>query len=569
MLFRRQWSMVSAFVGSALTFGGACSQNKMDGFSNEDWVRVSAIAPRSTPMVLNPFDTRGDDDAIAKFGQRMFFDKRGSGPLSVDGPTGKGPYQAIDPVTGLPAVDPVTMKPKITPGESGKSGCVTCHGSTYMVDARPYPVSFGTSWGSHNTPTMANVGYMGTTIFWTGRFDSMREHGAGASGGLLGMHEVYKYHRDEYNAVFPETPLDPALDPAAPDAARFPATANIRSATTVNGVTTMSADGVFEKMTKADQFAVAQFRGNMGIAFEAHPRKVNTPDSPFERYVRNEDESALSDSAKNGLRLFIGKGSCIDCHNGPALSDTQFHNIGVPTQAFVSPGSTTPGVPDRGRGAVFANMNNQLMQLRTNEGLDQLDQVVLLGGSGQFSDDAVKGRKRIEDIDAANCVTRTSDVTAVTVACTALFFPGTPADDTKVPPVAAKPADMRLQLCIDRNTAAGICTQYTDAFEGAFRTPMLINVAETGPYFHTGEVKTLRDVVNHYNKGGGAPGTFAGTKSVRLQPLGLTEPEIDDLVEFLKSLTGTPPDPNWMCDPELPPAPAGVASVANGPCATI
>jgi cytochrome c peroxidase len=496
----------------------------------------------------------------------MFFDIRGSGPLVVDGPTGKGPYTPIDPATGLPAVDPVTMKPKIIPGESGKSGCVTCHGSTYMADARPYPVSFGTNWGSHNTPTMANVGYM-TAIFWTGRFDSMREHGAGASGGLLGMHEVYQYHRDEYNALFPDTPLDPALDPTAPDAARFPASGNAKTATTVNGVTVMNADGVFEKMAKADQFAVNQFRGNMGIAFEAHPRKVNTPDSPFERYVRNEDQGALSDSAKSGLRLFIGKASCIDCHNGPVLSDNQFHNIGVPTPAVFPPGSTTPGVPDRGRGGVLANLNVQLMQLRTNEGLDQLDQVILLGGSGPFSDDPAKGRKRIEDLDAANCVTHSNDVTAVTVACTALFFPGTPADDTKVPPVAAKPADMRLQLCIDHNTVAGICTKYTDAFEGAFRTPMLVNVAETGPYFHTGELKTLRDVVNHYNVGGGPVGSFLGTKSPRLLPLGLTESEIGDLVEFLKSLTGTPPDPNWMCNPALPPAAPGVASVAGGACA--
>ena len=568
MVFTRPWSMVTALVGTVLAFGGACSPSKMDGFSNEDWQRVGAIAPRSSLMTLNPFDTRGDDDGIAKFGQRMFFDKRGSGPLSTDGPTGKGPYTPIDPATGLPAIDPVTMKPKIIPGESGKSGCVTCHGATYMADARPYPVSFGTSWGSHNTPTMANLGYM-TSFLWTGRLDSMREHGAGASGGLLGMHSVYKYHRDEYNALFPDTPLDPALDPMAPDAARFPATGNAKGATTVNGVTVMNADGPYEKMTKADQFAVAQFRGNMGIAFEAHPRKVNTTDSPFERYVRDEDGGALSEKAKNGLRLFIGKASCIDCHNGPVLSDNLFHNVGVPTAVTFPPGSTTPGVPDRGRGGVLANTNTQLMNLRTNDGLDPLDQVILLGGAGPFSDDPAKGRKRIEGIDAATCVTHTSDVAAVTVACTALFFPGTPADDTKVPPVAEKPADMRLQVCIDRNTAASICSKYTDEFEGAFRTPMLVSIAQTGPYFHTGELKTLRDVVNHYNAGGGPAGSFLGTKSSRLRPLGLTDDEVGDLVEFLQSLTGTPPDPNWMCDPELPPAAAGVASVANGACAAI
>jgi cytochrome c peroxidase len=539
----------------------------MDGFSNEEWERVTAIAPLATTMPTNPFDTRGDEDAVARFGQRMFFDKRGAGPLTVDGPTGKGPYTPIDPTTGLPAIDPVTMKPKIIAGESGKSGCVTCHGSTYLADPRPYPVSFGTNWGSHNTPTMANLGYL-TSFLWTGRFDSMREHGAAASGGLAGMHFVYMNHRDEYNALFPDTPLDPALDPAAPDAARFPATASPKSATTVNGVTVMNADGAFEKMTKADQFAVNQFRGNMGMVFETHPRKLLTPGSPFDQYVRTEDSSALSESAKNGLRLFIGKASCIDCHNGPALSDGLFHNVGVPTPAVFPPGSTTPGVPDRGRGGVLAaGVNNTLLVLRTNDALDPMDQVANMGGPGQFSDDPAKGRQRLIDTDAASCIQRSTDPADILTGCRAVFFPGTPEDATKTPPTPAKPADPRLQVCLDANATASVCVAYDPAFEGAFRTPMLINVAETKPYFHTGLVTTLHDVVVHYNQGGGAVGTYAGTKSARLRPLGLSDSEIDDLVEFLKSLTGTPPDPNWMCDPALPPAAPGVASIAGGACA--
>src|SRR5436190_1159106 len=34
--------------------------------------------------------------------------------------------------------------------------------------------------------------------------------------------------------------------------------------------------------------------------------------------------------ATRGLYLFVGKASCIDCHNGYLLSDGDFHNIGVP-----------------------------------------------------------------------------------------------------------------------------------------------------------------------------------------------------------------------------------------------
>ena len=74
-----------------------------------------------------------------------------------------------------------------------------------------------------------------------------------------------------------------------------------------------------------------------------------------------------------------------------------------------------------------------------------------------------------------------------------------------------------------------------------FRTPTLLNVAETAPYFHSGLAKTLEEVIWFYNVGGGQSGTFAGKKSPEIRPLGLTEAEVSDLVEFLKSLTGKTP----------------------------
>jgi cytochrome c peroxidase len=106
------------------------------------------------------------------------------------------------------------------------------------------------------------------------------------------------------------------------------------------------------------------------------------------------------------------------------------------------------------------------------------------------------------------------------------------------------------------------CTPRDEAV-GAFRTPTLLNIAETAPYFHNGAAKSLEEVVWHYNQGGGVPGTFAGTKSPRLRPLGLTESEISDLIAFLQSLTGEfaeptfagPPDPAHR-KPPLPTPPA-------------
>jgi len=67
----------------------------------------------------------------------------------------------------------------------------------------------------------------------------------------------------------------------------------------------------------------------------------------------------------------------------------------------------------------------------------------------------------------------------------------------------------------------------------SFKTPGLRNVLVTAPYFHDGSQQTLWDVLDHYNKGGlNNPWLDAD-----MEPLALTEPEIDDLVAFLASLT--------------------------------
>ena len=68
---------------------------------------------------------------------------------------------------------------------------------------------------------------------------------------------------------------------------------------------------------------------------------------------------------------------------------------------------------------------------------------------------------------------------------------------------------------------------------GGFRTMGLRNLLVTEPYFHDGSQPTLWDIVDHYNKGGVQNPYLDGG----IVPLGLTEPEIDDLVAFLATLT--------------------------------
>ena len=69
---------------------------------------------------------------------------------------------------------------------------------------------------------------------------------------------------------------------------------------------------------------------------------------------------------------------------------------------------------------------------------------------------------------------------------------------------------------------------------GAFKTPTLREVEFTSPYMHDGSLKTLEDVVEHYDNGG----IKNPQLNQRIKPLHLTAGEKRDLVAFLRALSG-------------------------------
>jgi cytochrome c peroxidase len=75
--------------------------------------------------------------------------------------------------------------------------------------------------------------------------------------------------------------------------------------------------------------------------------------------------------------------------------------------------------------------------------------------------------------------------------------------------------------------------------DGAFKIPSLRNVALTAPYFHNGDARTLRQVLELYSRGGNLDPVQA-LDGTPIEPLGvpsLTSDEIDAIVAFLESLT--------------------------------
>jgi cytochrome c peroxidase len=90
----------------------------------------------------------------------------------------------------------------------------------------------------------------------------------------------------------------------------------------------------------------------------------------------------------------------------------------------------------------------------------------------------------------------------------------------------------RLALDTDLSELGRFMVTKDRADIGAFKTMQLRNIGITAPYMHDGSMKTLWDVMDHYNKGG-EPNPFLDGG---IEPLALSENEIDAVVEFMFTL---------------------------------
>jgi cytochrome c peroxidase len=301
----RRASFLAGVMVLAGGMGCGGGEELYDGmFTSAELAKLRALGPLPS-LKSDTTNQHADDPAAAALGQRFFFETGYSGPIVVgdDGENG-----------GLGAV-----------GETGKISCRSCHLEEWFVDTRSSPndTSLGLDWFFRNSPSMINVAYYEEQFGWSGFNDSLWAKNLIPAEFVMGMdrskvvHFLYQKYKDEYEAVF-ETSMPAELDPAHPEAARFPDTG-----------TPLAPDGPWKDMTPADRDAVSRIFANYGKAIEAYQRLLISVGSPFDRYADG-DTTAMTDAAKRGLKLFIGKAGCDACHSGPTLTDEKYHNTGVP-----------------------------------------------------------------------------------------------------------------------------------------------------------------------------------------------------------------------------------------------
>jgi cytochrome c peroxidase len=242
------------------------------------------------PLPPDPSNRYADNAQAALLGQKLFFDTRFSA--------------------------------------NGKVACATCHlpGKAFQ-DGLPLAQGVGTT--TRRTMSIIGTAYS-PWLFWDGRKDSQWSQALGPMesavehGGSRTQyaHLIAQYYRVEYEALF--GPL--------PDLSSLPASAG--------PVADPQIHAAWDKLTPSEQDEVSRIYANMGKAIAAYERQLNPGPARFDSYVQavlSKDtkgmQSILSTDEIAGLRLFIGKANCTQCHNGSLFTDNHFHNTGVPAVA--------------------------------------------------------------------------------------------------------------------------------------------------------------------------------------------------------------------------------------------
>lgn len=251
--------------------------------------QISSLSLRGLdPLPPDPSNRVADDPRAAALGQHLFFDARLS--------------------------------------SNGRVSCATCHlPEREFQDGTALAAGVGTT--SRRTMPIAATAHS-PFLFWDGRKDSQWSQALGPlespveHGGTRAQyaHVIAANYRTDYERLFGSMPDLGNIPPGAGPAG------NVAAARAWAGLSDGQRD------------AVTGIYVNIGKAIAAYERRIVYRASRFDRYADGLSQAAsdprdrLSADEVAGLRLFIGKANCTQCHNGPLLTNNEFHNTGVPAR---------------------------------------------------------------------------------------------------------------------------------------------------------------------------------------------------------------------------------------------
>jgi cytochrome c peroxidase len=443
------------------------------GWSDDEIAWLSDLTGLPDTAPPDPTNKYATNSGAVDLGHKLFFDARFSGTSAGTDSIGRSmPYGRA------PAGQPLNIS------------CATCHSFDHGgADPASVPgdVSLGAVWTDVNAPALLNAPFQ-TMITLSGRADSLWSEAATGMEGSIGGNRlraawlISTYYSASYAQVFTDWPLPISgaiadiastletsgpqagqciLNPDCPAACRqvtdssgsgatgcwprFPLDGKPGSkAGCQPGDPTEPFGDAYDCMDPTDQEAITRVQVNFSKAIEAWELELVSNKSPFDAFMADvkaghaNDSIAISDDAKQGARLFVGRAGCSDCHNTPLLSDGRFYNIAVPQV-----GLGVPTLADCPQGGTCDCVTpNNCLPFGVYDGMQKLRDNPY-NRTGMYSDDPTDTSRQ--------------------------GFINAPLDGYP---------------------------------KGAWRTPSLRNVELTPPYMHDGSYATLDEVVAHYSLGG-------------------------------------------------------------------
>jgi len=242
-------------------------------------------------------------------------------------------WEAENPVRPLPpsplgvAAEIADIVPRVTPEKvrlgrwlfydprlsaDGTISCASCHEpSAGFSERHPVSTGVGGKKGTRKAPPVLNAAFPIYPVwFWDGRASSLAEQAKGPM----------------------ENPVEMGMTHAGVESA-------VRA---IPGYRRYFAEAFGDERIDVERVAEAI------AAYEATRMSGN---SAYDRWDAG-DPGALDEKQKQGFRLFFGKAACNQCHLGPNLTDSRFHNLGVGWRTPAPGADPASGFADPGRAKV-------------------------------------------------------------------------------------------------------------------------------------------------------------------------------------------------------------------------
>jgi cytochrome c peroxidase len=316
--------------------------------------------------------------------------------------------------------------------------------------------------------------------------------------------------------LLPGTPLSSQIvDPTDSVLGPYANTAK-KNATGLNTSYTMLIQRAFQPKfwnsshvtAEGDPQMVKNFSLFWGLSIMLYESTLVSDDAPFDRSLDG-NIAALTTQQQHGFQVFSNNGGCIFCHKGAEFT-----------------GAATSLKTAQAQGSLVEHM---IMG----------DGNVSLYDSGFYN---IGVRPPGEDLGAGATDPFGNPLSwARQARVSSLSMPGNNMFNILPDLFNVFTCNFQVAACVS------VTPDFRDSMDGAFKVPTLRNVELTGPYFHNGGQATLEQVVDFYNRGGDARGSFAQdttgfgpnatNRAPAIQPLNLSSEDKAALVAFLKALT--------------------------------